>query len=136
MARRRVELTPQAIQQLETMSGLGLTVEQMSAVLGMSKKTLERRMGEVPGAKDALEKGRALAALNVTTTAFKLATSGESPAMTMFWLKCRERWKEVHTISLEDPDGRPAFSSLADMAAEAARLSVTKTNKRRDPSGG
>lgn len=107
MARIKILLTTAEIKQIETMSGLGLKVEQMAAVLGMAKKTFERRMNDTTDAKDALEKGRAIAAQQVTKTAYELAKSGKVPAMTMFWLKCRERWREVQVMEHSGPDGKP-----------------------------
>ena len=107
MAAKKLDLSPDEVKRIETMAGLGLNVSQMAAVLNMSKKTFERRMHDTEGASDALEKGRASAALNVTKTAYSLATSGKVPAMTMFWLKCRERWKEVSVHEHSGPDGKP-----------------------------
>ena len=85
------------IEKIEVMAGLGLTTEQMAAILGVSKKTFERRCygpNEQPGVSDALIKGRAKASYRVMQTAFGMATSGKHPVMTMFWLKCREHWKD------------------------------------------
>jgi hypothetical protein len=119
MARERIDFDAQEIKRIETMSGLGLTVDQMAAVLGVSKKTFERRIEDTPAAKDALEKGRALAAFNVTETAYKLAISGKVPAMTMFWLKCRARWREVNVVEHSGPDGGPIESkNLTELTDE------------------
>lgn len=106
MARKKLPLEEDKIKRIEVMAGLGLTVEQMAAILEMSKKTFERRMKDTEGAIDALEKGRALASLNVTQAAYKMATSGKQPAMTMFWLKCRERWREVNVHELTGAEGK------------------------------
>lgn len=107
MAARKLPLTPEQVKQIETMAGLGLKVEQMASILGMSKKTFERRIKDTLGASDALEKGRAIAAHQVTKTAYELAKSGKVPAMTMFWLKCRERWRETQVVEHSGVDGKP-----------------------------
>lgn len=107
MARRKLPLQPQDIKQIETMAGLGLKVEQMAAILGMSKATLDRRMTDTKGAFEALEKGRAAAILNVSKTAYQMALAGKVPAMTMFYLKCRAGWKETQTVEHSGPDGKP-----------------------------
>jgi hypothetical protein len=107
MAREKLELTEDDFKRIETMAGLGLPVDHMASILGMSKKTFERRMADTPGAIDALEKGRAVASQQVMATAYKMATSGKVPAMTMFWLKCRERWKETQAVEHSGPDGKP-----------------------------
>lgn len=95
------------MRQVETMSGLGLTVDKMAAIFGLSKKTFERIVADNPEVSDALEKGRAAAEANVTKTAYSLAVSGKVPAMTMFWLKCRARWREVQAVEVSGPNGNP-----------------------------
>jgi predicted DNA-binding protein (UPF0251 family) len=115
MARVKIVFTVDQIEQIQTMAGVGLSVDQMAAIMGISKKTFERRMADTPEAKDALEKGRAKAAFKVTGQAFKMAMSGKHPAMTMFWLKCRERWKEVQGIEHTGKDGEPLVNNLADL---------------------
>ena len=91
----RKELSEEDIKKLETMAGLGMTMQNMAAVLGISKRTLERRVSEEDQIFDALEKGRAKATHAVAAHAFELATNGKNVAMTMFWLKCRAGWSEV-----------------------------------------
>lgn len=107
MARPKPELTEDQMRQLETMAGYGLTVDKMAAILGFSKKTLERIMADNPAVSDAIEKGRSTAESAITKTAYEMAKSGKVPAMTMFWLKCRARWREVHSVELSGPDGGP-----------------------------
>ena len=97
-------LTPDEIKKLFSLAGLGLTVENMALIMDMSKKTLERRMIDQKGVRDAIEKGRAQASASVRSTAFKMATSGKCPAMTIFWLKCRERWREENFEEYEVAD--------------------------------
>lgn len=118
MAREKLELDSDDLKRIETMAGIGLNVTQMAAILGMSKATFDRRMTDTPGASEALEKGRSMAAQNVMATAYKLAVSGDTPAMTMFWLKCRERWKEVTSHEHSGPDGKPITLAKADMSDE------------------
>lgn len=103
----KITLSQEEIERIELMAGLGLTVAQMAAILGMSKKTFERRMNDTEAAADALEKGRATAAEKVTSVAYRMAASGKSPTMTIFWLKCRERWREVNVHEVSGPDGKP-----------------------------
>lgn len=76
------------------MAGLGLKVEHIAAVLGMSKATFDRRQADQPGVREALLKGRAKAATQVLQTLFKMAISGKCVAATIFWTKVREGWKE------------------------------------------
>jgi hypothetical protein len=87
--------TPETRKQVETLAGYGLTVEQIGHVLGCSHDTVKRHYAS------ELERGQAVAVAKVAQTAFQMATSGDEPAMTMFWLKTRARWREVHEIAGE-----------------------------------
>lgn len=108
MARKLLALGPEEIKKIETMAGLGLKVEQIATILGMSKKTFERRMKDTPGSNDALLKGRSKASYQVISTAYKMATSGRHAAMTIFWLKVREGWKETQVVEhLDGSDPSP-----------------------------
>lgn len=111
MARPRLELTQEQLEKIETMAGLGLTNQQMASLLDMSKKTFERRMQDTVGGSDALLKGRAKASSQVLKSAFQQATSGKNPTMTIFWLKCREGWKDTSVVEHTGKDGAPLFSN-------------------------
>ena len=81
------EFTEKEIRQLETAAGMGFTLQQLAKIFLISKKTLERRMADYPNIYDALERGRLKAKMNVRGMAYKMATDGKNPGMTMFWLK-------------------------------------------------
>ena len=121
----KIELSPAQTALIEKMAGQGLTTPQMAAILGISKKTFERRAEEDPAVADAIEKGRAVAGQKITAVAFKLASSGKYPPMTMFWLKCRERWREVQVHEHSGPDGKPieTRANLTDEQLDARRSS-------------
>lgn len=97
----RVCFDDKTVKQIETMAGLGMPVDQMAAILGVSKDTFERRMKSDRKVNAAVLKGRAIASSNVRKTAYHMAVSGKSAVMTIFWLKVRERWKEAQTPSDE-----------------------------------
>jgi hypothetical protein len=90
------KMTEEELRQVEIMSGLGLRMSDISLILGCSEATLYNKQNEDPRIKEAFRRGNAKAASQVAQTAFTLAKSGKHPAMTMFWLKCRQRWKEIH----------------------------------------
>ena len=94
-------LTEKDYKKIETLAGYGLTMDQIAGVFSMSKDTLERRAKKVDMLHAAIEEGRAKAAARVTQSAYQMAVSGKVPAMTMFWLKTRCRWKEKHVIEAE-----------------------------------
>jgi hypothetical protein len=87
--------TPETRKQVETLAGYGLTVEQIGHVLECSHDTVKRHY------VCELERGQAVACFKVAQTAFQMATSGQEPAMTMFWLKTRAKWREVHEVAGE-----------------------------------
>lgn len=130
----KFQLTPEQIKQVETMSGLGLNLVQMGALFGVSKVTFERLMKKNIAAREALEKGRAVAASSVTKTAYNLAVSGKVPAMTMFWLKCRERWTEIQRHEHSGPDGNPIEtvdkSTLTNEQLEAKIAAMLEKRKK------
>lgn len=93
-------LTTEQVDEAGALAGLGLTVEQMARFFKMSKAAFDRKLSATPGAREALEKGRAQAIAQVSQHAFEMAIAKDSkgralyPVMTMFWLKCRGGWKE------------------------------------------
>ena len=98
MPRNKVQLTDSQIASFELMTGFGLTLEQTARVLGLNLKTLQRRKKDDERVKEAFVKGSAIALSEVAKTAFNMAVSGECPAMTMFWLKCRAGWREASKV--------------------------------------
>lgn len=98
-------LTEDQVKQVEMLAGFGLTVYQISSVLGMHRATLYEIMKREPEVYEMLERGRAKAVATVSQTAFSLAKSGKTPVMTMFWLKTQARWRENHPIEEKKPTG-------------------------------
>lgn len=64
-----------------------------------------------------LEMGRIEANAKVAATLFKMATSGDQPAATFFWLKTRAQWRETpQQVAFTDPEGNPLKPpSLSDL---------------------
>lgn len=64
-----------------------------------------------------LEMGRIEANAKVAATLFKMATSGDQPAATFFWLKTRAQWRETpQQVAFTDADGNSVNPpSLADL---------------------
>ena len=108
MGRLKIELDEDDYSQVHALAREGLNVDQIASKLGMSKKTLERRLAEDSDAKDALERGRAHADGAVISAAFEMAKSGKCPSMTMFWLRARCGWREE--VAVEPIAVRLAYS--------------------------
>lgn len=102
---------------------IGLNYKQMSTLLKVSEDTLKRAFKKDPSLRQLLEEGKDSASASVRNSAYKMATSGKSPGMTIFWLKTREGWCE--TINLAGHDGGPIKTvnmTPEQMDAEIARL--------------
>ena len=89
------------ISKIEAMSGIGLTLEEIAAIYGVSADTLRTAFRKNDAAYQATIRGRALAKQNVSKTVYDMAVSGKHPTMTQFWLKCRAGWKETTVHELE-----------------------------------
>ena len=102
-----VIFTEKDLKQIETMSGFGMSLNQMASILGISKSTLDRRIAENNKSNpinDAIQKGKGSATYNVIRSAYQMAISGHHPSMTMFWLKCRNNWSELGKAENEDEE--------------------------------
>lgn len=95
---RKISFNDKEIKQFETMAGLGLPMDKMSAIMGCGKRVVERLMAENNGdnpLSDAIKKGRAIAEYNVAKVAYDIAVNERDRSMIMFWLKCRANWRDV-----------------------------------------
>ncbi|MBF0361980.1 MAG: helix-turn-helix domain-containing protein [Oligoflexia bacterium] len=93
MAKEKSDLSKSDLERIEDLASKGLSISEIAASLEMSKTTLERRLSD-DGTIVRLERGRAKSLEQVASTAYQMATSGNYPAMTMFWLKCQGKWRE------------------------------------------
>tara|TARA_A100001388_G_C28756662_1_gene495321 strand:- start:1633 stop:1980 length:348 start_codon:yes stop_codon:yes gene_type:complete len=82
--------------QVTSMSGYGLTADQICAIIDVSRGTLFKYF------QKELKEGEAKALGRVSQKAFEMAVSGNQPAMTMFYLKCRGKWTERIAVASED----------------------------------
>lgn len=74
---------------VKSMAAIGIPHEDIALKIGVrSAKTLRKYF------RDELDLGQIEANCKVGQTLFKLATSGECPAATMFWHKTRMRFRE------------------------------------------
>jgi hypothetical protein len=105
-------LTGKELQEVESMAGLGLRFDDIARIKNMSDDTLKKY------AKEQLQRGRAMAKAQVMQTAFKMATSGKVPAMTMFWLKTQAGWRE----------NMPVLEEIADQSTSLLTAMTFKQN--------
>ena len=100
----KTPFTKQEIEYIKVMSGLGLPVEKIAAILGCSRATFHRRIKYSPGGVETLLRGRAEAEAHVTQALFDMAISKKCPAATIFWIKCRARWSEPREVEIPGDD--------------------------------
>lgn len=90
------------IKQVERLAALGDSLEEIAESLGISVKTLSRRRAEMSELSDAIKRGRRKGLTIVENTLFKMATSGENTAATIFYLKTRagQKWCERQQVDV------------------------------------
>ena len=97
VGRPRFEITPEVCEKVENLSAQGLTVEQISLVLGINKSTMFDKQNEYPDFSDALKRGRGKGIANVTNALYTKAVDGDNTAM-IFYLKNRAGWVDKQEI--------------------------------------
>ena len=86
---------------VEAMTGFGTPEQDIAQSLRIAAKTLRKHF------RQELDLGATKANATVAQSAFKMAISGQYPAMTMFWLKCRAGWRETAILQHTGPEGGP-----------------------------
>lgn len=85
----RIELSEETIRELCNYAALGATMAQMAAMIGVSERTLYRRVDEDEGLAGRLEKSRATANLQVSQSLFRKATKKDDLGAMIWWDKTR-----------------------------------------------
>lgn len=113
--RKPFEPTERERQQVESMSGFGVPLDQIAALVrdGISLDTLYKYF------ERELVSGKAKANAKVGQTLFQKVMGGDTTAM-IWWTKTQMRWAETHKLEHTSPDGSmtPSFdvSKLSDAA--------------------
>jgi hypothetical protein len=103
--RGRPKWIPPDLKEVERLGALGLNYRQIADALGIHRDTLIQKRKYSSDFSDAIRRGKARANTAVANTAYQLATSGECPQMTQFWLKSQAGWREVNEFEVNDNDG-------------------------------
>lgn len=95
--------------QVRTMTGMGLTHNEISAVMGITAPTLRRYF------RRELDVGQIEANAQVAASLYRQATDKAKPNVVaaIFWLKCRGGWRDHDTA---------AAGKKEEQAAEAQRI--------------
>jgi hypothetical protein len=89
MPRPKLNPTEEQRRKVKILSAYGTPHEKIAEAMGIrSPKTLRKHF------RAELDLGAVEANAKVAGTLYQMATSGECPTATMFWLKCRAGWKE------------------------------------------
>jgi len=111
MPRPRIQPTDEQRQLVKSLAAFGVAQEQIAKRIGIrSVKTLRKHF------RDELDRGALDANTNVVKSLYQMATSGQHPVATMFWLKCRAGWRERNA-----PDPTPAVPPPFVVAKEEVR---------------
>jgi len=108
MARPRKTLTDEQTAQVQKLAAV-MTQEQIADFMGISDRTLRRRMREDENVLSAYARGRAQAIATVAASLLKQAQSGELRAME-FYLKTQAGWKETSRHEIVQPEDVKALS--------------------------
>ena len=89
MSRPRLKPTAEQRRLAKSMAAMGIPHEGIARKIGIrSPKTLRKHF------REELHLGMIEANYKVTQTLFQMATSGDKPAATIFWMKTRNRLRE------------------------------------------
>jgi len=106
-----LKLTPKDYAKIKRLASFGLSNEQIADVMGIGISTLKKHAAE------HLKIGRSTAGVPVIESAYRQAISGKCPAMTMFWLKCRMRWREVQPEDNDEEKLEKVKAAVKDIIA-------------------
>ena len=85
---------------VEKLAMIGLNDDQIAGVEEMSESTLRKLYNK------ELCQGRNKGIAAVAQNLYTQALDKKNLTATLFYLKCRGRWREVHTVEHSGPDGK------------------------------
>ena len=97
----KITFSTKDISKIESMAAMGLSLEQIASIFGVSTDTIYRRMNEGNlDLSEALSRGKSKALYKIANKAYKLAMEG-NVSMIKYFLSCRGGWSEKLQI-IED----------------------------------
>jgi transcriptional regulator with XRE-family HTH domain len=111
-----VKRTDETAKQIETLSGLGLTHEQICSVIGISKPTLYKYY------EAEVSSGKAKAIAKVSENLYRIATGSGRGNITacIFFLKTQAKWKETEVREINvSTDENDRFKDIIETLRES-----------------
>lgn len=96
---------------VESYTAVGIPQEDIAVTLKITSKTLRKHYA------NELDQGQTKANAAVGGTLFRMATSGECPAATIFWTKTRMGWREKDAQVNENQKTTIVFNKNATRAS-------------------
>ena len=113
MPRPKLNPTQEQRQLVRSFAAVGISQEAIAKQIGVrSPKTLRKHF------REELDRGSTEANYKVAQTLFRMATSGEHPAATIFWMKTRNGFRE-HATPERPPMPPPPFIVAQDTGVRA-----------------
>ena len=110
---------PEQAQQVEQMTALGMSSLDISAILRIEPRLLEKFY------KYEIETSTSRINNQVAKIALQMAMSGTLPDMTKFWLKSRAGWKETKVTEITGANGGPVeFAEVKRRMIEAVESEI------------
>ena len=125
MPKPKIEISEAQLKQIETMAGIGSTMEQIGLVLGMSGRTLRRNKATNEAVLSAFERGKAVAATKVGGKLFEMAMSGDFKAI-QWWESTRTNRAARKEVS--GPDGGPQQVAVSESLTKSQALALLAAN--------
>ena len=99
VGRKPIEITPELIEQAETLAAQGMTQVQIALALGMGESTLYEKMEKYPEFSEAIKSGKAQGIALVTEKLLE-KVMGMDTTIILFYLKCQAGWRDSQDLNV------------------------------------
>lgn len=87
--------------EIERLAALGDSLREIAASIGVSDRTLRRRLEDTPEITEAFERGRRAGIVTIENKLYEQCLNGNTTAI-IYYLKCRapEKWSDRQRVDL------------------------------------